>query len=335
MKQMSQYHALPDQGESARELTLLEQEAHAWVRRLASGEVTRLDAQALRSWCDTSAAHAAAFSEASQFWQALGPVARGLRDDLAVTGDRRTEHRQPRIGRRAVLGGALAASAATFMIARPPLGLWPSFSELQADYRTGIGEQRRIAVNDGVAVQLNSRSSLSIGAGSDPDVINLIAGEASFATTDRLRPFRVVAAAGNVAAVNARFDIRLLGSGACVTCLAEGVRVAHGGDAVTLKPRQRVTYDDQGLGPIVAIDPAVVAAWQDGLMIFDMTPLAEVIEELNRYRSGRILLLNSDVAQAPVNGRFRIDRPQEALTQIEQAFGLRQRSLPGGLVLLS
>jgi transmembrane sensor len=335
MRQMSQHQPMPEEGESAGELTPLEEEAHAWVRRLASGEVTRRDAQALKSWCDTSTAHAAAFSEASQFWQALGPAARALRDDLAVTGDRRPERRPLRIGRRAVLGGALAASAAALMIARPPLGLWPAFSELQADYRTGIGEQRRIAVNDDVAVQMNGRTSISIGAGSDLDMINLIAGEASFATADRLRPFRVVAAAGSASAVNARFDMRVLGSTARVTCFADGVRVVHGGDAVTLAPRQRVSYDDHGLGPIVAIDPVAAAAWQDGLMIFDMTPLAEVIDELNRYRSGRIVLLNSDVAQAPVNGRFRIDRPQEALAQIERAFGLRQRLLPGGLALLS
>ncbi len=323
-----QSRAMPD----GSELTPLEQEAHGWVRRLASGEATAIDAHLLQSWCAASPAHAAAFSEASQFWQAFNPAGRSLLEDERAARERR---RPALVGRRAMLGGALAASAAGLLIARPPLGLWPSLSELRADYRTGIGEQRRITVDNGVAVQMNSGTSISVGSGGDPDAIDLIAGEASFGAADRRQSFRIIAAGGHASAVNGRFDIRLVGSGACVTCLAEGVRVEKGEAAAILVPQQRVTYDHQGLGPVIAIDPAIAAAWQDGLMIFNMTPLSEVIDELNRYRGGRIVLLKSDLAQAPVNGRFRIDRPNDALLQIERAFGVRRRVLPGGLVLLS
>jgi len=42
----------------------LRRDAHAWVRRLTSGEATVADAQALKRWSDTSDAHAAAFAEA-------------------------------------------------------------------------------------------------------------------------------------------------------------------------------------------------------------------------------------------------------------------------------
>ena len=62
--------------------------------------------------------------------------------------------------------------------------------------------------------------------------------------------------------------------------------------------------------------------------------LAEVIDELNRYRSGRIVLMNASLAQSPVNGQFKIDRPDDALAQIELGFGVRRRTLPGGLILL-
>jgi transmembrane sensor len=240
------------------------------------------------------------------------------------------------IGRRALIGGALAASAAGLLVVRPPLGLWPSLSEFAADYRTGIGEQRQVVMSDGVAIQMNTRTSISVHVDGDPTAIELIAGEASFTTSDRrFKPFSVIAAGGKVSADNARFDMRRLTSGACVTCLADEVRVEHRDRITTLGPGQRVTYDGVGLGAIVSIDPAVVAAWQNGLLIFNMTPLADVIEELNRYRAGRIVLINRTLAQSPVNGRFRIDRPDEALTQIEQAFGVQSRTLPGGFVLLS
>ncbi|MGO4717015.1 FecR family protein [Bradyrhizobium sp. 2TAF24] len=326
------------------ELAALQAEALAWVRRLTSGEATTADAAALRQWCARSPAHAAALSEARQFWDAFGPAGRSLLDDERAAADRaRIATASRRIGRRALLGGALAASAAGVMVVRPPLGLWPSVFELRADYRTATGEQRHVTVADGISVQMNTRTSLSVGAGSDARTVELIAGEASFNLAQQARAtgaeseglFRVVAAGGRTTTRGAKFDVRMTGATVCVTCLADDVRVELGAQAVTLSSRQQVVYGADGLRPVAAIDPAVVAAWQQGLIVCNMQPLAEVIDELNRYRAGHIVLLNADAGRLPVNGRFRIDRPDEALAQIEQAFGVRRRSLPGGVVLLS
>jgi len=323
------------------ELPPLQAEALTWVRRLTSGEATTADAAALRQWCARSPAHAAAFSEARQFWEAFGPAGRGLLQDeqAAQTRAARASHR---IGRRALIGGALAASAAGAMMLRPPLGLWPSVFELRADYRTGTGEQRHVTVGEGVAIQMNTRTSMSVGTGAQAETVELIAGEASFNLAQPSRTvsqesglFQVVAAGGRTTTRGAKFDVRVTGSTVCVTCFEDGVRVAHGAQAVTLSPRQQVVYDAGGLRPVAAIDPVVVAAWQQGLIICNMQPLADVIDELNRYRAGHIVLLNAEAGRLPVNGRFRIDRPDEALAQIEQAFGVRRRSLPGGVVLLS
>ena len=183
---------------------------------------------------------------------------------------------------------------------------------------------------------MNTKTSISLHGGGDPSAIELIAGEASFTTSSgQSQAFSVVAAGGKASADDAQFDVRRLESGACVTCLANKVWVEYRQTSVTLGPNQRVSYDSNGLGKIVPVDATVAAAWQNGLLIFNMTPLAEVIEELNRYRTGRIVLLNQSAAKILVNGRFRADRPDEALMQIERAFGVSGRALPGGFVLLS
>lgn len=318
------------------ELSALEREAHAWIRRLTSGEARAADAAALRRWCGQSPAHAAAFSEASRFWKAFGPAGQSLLADERATSRPRAAGRTAIMSRRAVMGGALAASAAGIMVVRPPFDLWPSLFELRADYRTGVGEQREVAVVDGVAVQMNTRTSLSLGSGAASGTVELIAGEASFKVAERhTATFSVIAADGTTTSTGAQFDVRVDGASVCVTCLANEARVEHRTQQVVLKSRQRVTYGDGGFGDVVAIDPSIAAAWQQGLIICNMTPLAEVIAELNRYRSGRIVLLNAEFGRSPVNGRFRIDRPDEALLQIERAFGIHARSLPGGLVLLS
>lgn len=320
-------------------MTPLEDEAHTWVRLLTSGEATTADAEALKRWCGRSREHAAAFAAASQFWRALGPAALDLSQDHNPTASAFEQSANCRslIGRRAILGGALAASAVGILVIRPPFGLWPSLAELQADFSTGPGEQREIQVSNSVAIQMNTRTSLSIAGVGNTDEINLIAGEASFTTTSKQgsKPFNVIAAEGKTSALSAHFDLRILSSGVCVTCLSDEVQITYRGQSVTLRGRERVTYGEGKFGATSSIDPSVASAWQKGLIIFDMTPLSEVIDELNRYRSGRIVLLNSGLARSPVNGRFRIDRPDEALAQIERAFGVQGHSLPGGFVLLS
>ena len=324
------------------ELAPLDREAHAWVRRLTSGDATTADAEAFEHWRNISTAHRAAFSRASRLWNALGPAGQRLRACHVPVAGAVTGHAMPRparhVNRRIVLGGAVAASAAAgAVIARSPLDLWPSFSELTADYRTATGEQRRIAVADGVSIAMNTQTSIALRpAALDADRIELIAGEAAITMArDGSRSLMVTAAGGSATTSHANFGMRLNGRIGLVTCFDGEIRVRCLGREIAIGRRQRIAYDERGLGEIEGIDPVLASAWQDGLLIFRSTPLHEVIHEINRYRSGRIVLLNAELGRRSVNGRFRIDRTDEVLIQIQQAFGARQRVLPGGIVLLS
>ncbi len=69
--------------------------------------------------------------------------------------------------RRAFLGGGIAASAAAVAVygmVNPPLGLWPSLAELNADYRTATGQQEKINFGPLVTAELNTQTSIAIGA---------------------------------------------------------------------------------------------------------------------------------------------------------------------------
>jgi transmembrane sensor len=71
------------------------------------------------------------------------------------------------------------------------------------------------------------------------------------------------------------------------------------------------------------------------LLIFRDRPLASVVDEVNRYRSGKIIITNDDLKRRLVNGTFQLDRLETFVAQVEQLFGAKVRSLPGGVVLLS
>ena len=85
------------------------QQAAAWWARLRADDFTQADADALRAWCARSPGHARAWRELQQLWQALDPAL----TRAAAAPQRENVLAFPlRPGRRAFLGGALAAGVA-------------------------------------------------------------------------------------------------------------------------------------------------------------------------------------------------------------------------------
>jgi transmembrane sensor len=328
-----------DLTETATQADIVSREAQAWVSRLTSGDATAADLAQFECWRATSPVHRQAFAQAKLLWNVMGPAAELSRTRsvaLGLVGDRSQSRRA--IGRRVFLGGAMAASVAgvAVMAARPPLGLWPSLSEVMSDYRTAKGEIREINLAD-VSLKLNSQTSIALHpASADTDLIELISGETSVAAErNPTRYVSVIAGGGRATARNATFNVRHAGSSGCVSCKTGEVIVAHGGAEVRLRPQQQVSYDGQGLQAVVVTDLAVVTAWQRGMLVFRSDPLARVIEEVNRYRPGRIVVMNDELGRRQVVANFRIDRLEDVVPRLQAVFNIRVRSLPGGVVLLS
>jgi transmembrane sensor len=316
----------------------VQREAVAWAQRLLSGEATPDDARELRRWRARSPAHAAALARAGRVWGDIGMAGDRLYHRQDVSAFRQAQMRRA-IGRRAVLGGAIASAVATYAVIRPPLGMWPSLAELAGDYRTGRGEQRQVTLPHQVSVTLNTQTSIALDAHDTAvDRVELINGEAAFATSPGAgRTLAVLVAGVTATASNARFDVRHLAEASVVrvTCLDGQVRIERAGEARQLERGEQIRCNRRGFGAVATVDPQVEAAWQRGIVIFQATPLEEVVEEINRYRPGKIVLINQALAQKPVSGRFRIDQLSDILVQLEQAFGARVRFLPGGVALLS
>src|ERR1700753_1663242 len=108
----------------------LRRQAIAWLAHLSSGETTAADAAALKRWCGESPAHAAAFAEANLLWSTLGPAARNVAARAAAG---KSAPARTVMARRAFIGASAAAAGVGFLMARPPLELWPSVSELAAE----------------------------------------------------------------------------------------------------------------------------------------------------------------------------------------------------------
>lgn len=311
----------------------LEAQAWQWLRLLHSGDAREIDGARFKRWVQSSAAHRRAYLAAKQRWDLLQAPARELlrQHPDAVPAPPRPV---PLYHRRAFLGAAASvAVVATVAAVRPPLGMWPGIQEWGADERTGAGQQRTVAVGDGVEVTLNTRTSIRRQAGNGP-AVELINGEASV-HVGAGQGVTVLAGSGRSRAHNGRFDVRNLDGKVCVTCVAGAVTVEHPGGTRGLMAGQQVQYEADAIGNTAAVSLEAATAWRSGKLVFDHARLSEVIDEINRYRNGRVLLMNEAAGERPVSGRFEIASLDMALLQLQESFELKARSLPAGLLILS
>lgn len=316
------------------ELNPLLREGIEWLLRLKSGSATEADLNACRSWQAQSPAHAEAFREAVR-----------LRRRLRAAGMQLLDRPQPavqtngRMSRRALIGGALAASTAGWLALRPPFDLWPSMgdviADLRADYSTAIGEQRKVAFDAG-SLTLNTQTRLAWQTIGDAPALVLMDGEALIEIErDTRRAFTVAAGSGIARIVAGRINIRSVDHKVQLTCVDGRLQVSHGETSVTLGSRQQVSWDEASLGTVTSVDPQLATAWQSGLLIFRNESLRNVVDELNRYRRGKIILANAELEQRLVNATFHLGQMDGAPLQMQQLLGARARSLPGGIVILS
>jgi transmembrane sensor len=328
--------------------TAIQEQAEHWLVRLRSGQATPEDAQAFKAWCAERPEHARAAHELNRIWSTLNAAGARVANDRRSTATIKPPRglRAPglRPGRRAFIGGAVMAGAA-WLAWRPPLQLWPGLGDLEADYRTGTGEQRQVALSDRVTVDMNTQTRIDVrDTGGAANGIELLAGEAevlakgaatSTQSTLAARPFVVRAGAGRLQAVAARFNVRRTGSEVCVTCVDGSVELDHPSQRMTLSAAQQIVYDDLEVRPMSRVDTANVTAWRRGLLVFNDVPLADVVDEINRYRPGRIILHNTALGRRRVQAQFSIHQLDAATVLIRDLYGAHVTELPGGIALLS
>jgi transmembrane sensor len=319
----------------------LHKEAQHWLLRLTSGTATTYDARAFEHWCGQSRAHVEAFAETRRMWENLGPAAQSLmarEQGKATSGNVVPMPRmQPRMTRRAFLGAAIAASAA-LVVVHPPLQLWPSLSDMVADYRTATGEQRDVDLGHGVVIHMNTQTALNLRKSEGRLVgIELLGGEIQVkATADAAGPVTVFAGGGRInVGTDARCNVRCYSSDVQVTGLDGATTLEYKGRSEILQTAQQADYGNGLLGQVVPADLEMTMAWRRRVLIFDGQSLSQVVEEINRYRPGKIILANDSLAARKVQARFSLNQLADVAALIQDAYGAKVTSLPGGIVILS
>lgn len=313
--------------------------AAEWAVRLHAGALTEQEQAELRHWIACDSRHEAALRRAEQTWAALGEVhkdepLRRQRPASAALPVRRTQRRKSWQSAAAV---ALVVVVAGVGWLRGPDALL----RMQADYITQKGEIRTVLLADGSKVELDSASAIRLDYDGVQRRISLIQGSAIFdvapMTGQETRPFVVQSAAGQTRALGTRFVVEREGDRqAWVGVLQHSVEVSvqaapkKGPSERVLKEGQAARYSPQeGVKTLDQFDVERATSWRRGVLIFDRLPLAKVIEQLNRYRPGRVVLTNSALADREVSGVFRLDMLDTALGTLTQELQVQRLDLAG------
>jgi transmembrane sensor len=83
-----------------------------------------------------------------------------------------------------------------------------------------------------------------------------------------------------------------------------------------------------GIVPMSRLELAEAGAWRRGQLVYHDRPLGKVLSDLERYRGGRILALDADLAARRVTGTFPLAAPDAALDAIATTLGIAVTRLP-------
>ncbi len=267
------------------------------------------------AWARISAAGNALAAAPAKEWENIAPV-------LPASVSRQSQRpiawtRLPRP--RFIVGGLAAAAVA--------LAVLPSASlYLRADHMTGTGEVESVRLADGSTIRLGPDSAISIKYETGKREIKLLAGRAWFEVEpDPKRPFRVTADHVSATVLGTGFEVRRLGFTTAVAVGHGRVRVSD--DSVSPAKQQELTA---GQWAQVSTDhtmrhgldrPDMLGAWRQGHLLVRNRTIADVIEDVRPWYSGRIMLADRSFGQRRVTGFYDLHDPAVTLESMVHPVG--------------
>ncbi|CAI9005832.1 transmembrane sensor [Pseudomonas sp. IT-P171] len=288
--------------------------AAQWYARLQSGVATDTDRAAWNEWLLADPVHTQAWQRMAAVGEQMSRVPGALASPALRGADS---------SRRQVLRSVVVLASAGSL---GWLGWRSETSQnLFADFRTAVGERREFRLADGSSLLLNTDTSVNLRFDGHQRVLELLWGEmlVTTAVDPSQRPFKVVTRHGEVLALGTRFIVRSGHRDGEVAVLEKAVEVTSSGvgPKVRLEAGQSLSFNPASLGTVRRND-ASTGAWQQGSIIAINRPLAELLADLSRYRTG-VLRCDPRIAHLKVSGAFPIDNTDLALAALESGFSLR------------
>jgi transmembrane sensor len=321
-------------------------DAARWYARVHAPDCTGHDRQEFEDWLRSSPDHWRAYADAERTVRLFDQLLendtglRALADEAGA--EPRSETRNT--GRRNwAIPGALAASLIVALLA-VRLGGLADHSRPPEIFATGTHQQRDVMLADSSMIHLDVGSEIAVNMTDRSREITLTRGRALFdVAKDAERPFTVTAGGTRTTALGTQFQIQthpdrvvvLLTEGSVsVTSSPEKLVDDRPAWEVRLTPGEQLSLGGGATPRKRSVDTYMATSWSRGRLVFRGTPLAEALEEVNRYSSRKLRLADPSLASLPVGGSFIAGDSELALSAFVAALPLRSVDGGGGEILL-
>jgi transmembrane sensor len=200
---------------------------------------------------------------------------------------------------------------------------------------TNVGQREIVRLADGSVITLNTASNLRYRLDDGRRSIMLDRGEAFFQVAkDPTRPFVVTLATGTVTAVGTAFNIKVIPSTTEVT-VTQGV-VAFD----PLKNRRDSPYRlaagdfaklaDGNLDIRRGAQTGSATAWTQGQLVYENRTLRDVVEDLDRYFTGQLVVDRGKAASFRVSAVVNLTSEDDVLRSLASQLPIDVERLPNG-----
>lgn len=241
----------------------------------------------------------------------------------------------------ALLGGILVASLQVWRGSGSEGKEIPGKIAFHEDYRTAIGQNRRIVLRDGSVIFLGGASRISVDFDKRERGVELLAGEALFSVTkDADRPWVLQSGKAVVTVHGTLFNVKREPDSSEITLLEGLVDVRPRGkseQARKLLPEMQISVADNGrMSAPQRVDVHKVTGWREGILHFNESPLAAVVADLNRYSARQVVIDSRQIEAVKVSGSVRLDSIDDWIDGLSSAFNIDViRSDPDRIVIRS
>jgi len=215
--------------------------------------------------------------------------------------------------------------------------------EFSQNVDTPIGSIREYTLNDGTSLFLDTDTHASIEYYDHKRLVRLNQGQiALHVTKDPQRPLFVDVHNVQVRVTGTRFEVRCVANEEVRVSVEEGsVDISYTDNPYegriklsSLHATDRVTITPQGIEKeTIKLSNGSISPWKNGRLLFEHTPLKEVLSEFERY-GAKSVTLSPKLASIPISGTFEVKQFAGFIEHLPKALPLNVLHQGGEIYLV-
>lgn len=286
----------------------------------------RTEQQEFEAWLAEDPAHRKELEQIEVLWGEMEP----LRSHGLIAAELR--QRAPRRRFVAVVRYAFA----TLLVAAIGWQFWVQ-AYPERTLQTAQAELKSFTLADASMIDLDADTSLKLRETPFFTEVRIEHGSAFFSVTHKpARTFTVNAGTELVRDIGTRFGVSYYGAAVKVAVLEGEVEISN--TATPAEQSQRLSAGEgyQQVGASSGERTNLVAdqfSWHEGKLVFDDTPLGDVLKQVNRYRRDPITLNDTGLAAMRISGTFKLNDHNALLWALSHSLPLRVEKYDGHVAL--